>query len=136
MKENLWLCLTCASLGCGRQQFGGLGGNGHGLKHYETTKHPVSVKLGTITPEGAGTLFSSCRWFSSQFPVIRCLDVYCYACNDSKEDPGIASHLSNFGINVQSLTKTEKNMTELASKFSYVIYVTLIIFYPSKSSKI
>ena len=57
LKENLWLCLTCGSLGCGRQQYGGLGGNGHGLQHYEETKHPVSVKLGTITPEGtAGAL--------------------------------------------------------------------------------
>lgn len=56
LKENLWLCLTCGSLGCGRQQFGGIGGNGHGLQHYEETRHPVSVKLGTITPEGgAGT---------------------------------------------------------------------------------
>ena len=52
LKENLWLCLTCGSLGCGRQLYGGLGGNGHGLQHYEETKHPVSVKLGTITPEG------------------------------------------------------------------------------------
>lgn len=53
LKENLWLCLTCGSLGCGRQQFGGVGGNGHGLNHYEETQHPVSVKLGTITPEGS-----------------------------------------------------------------------------------
>lgn len=52
LKENLWLCLTCGSLGCGRQQFGGIGGNGHGLMHFEETRHPVSVKLGTITPEG------------------------------------------------------------------------------------
>ena len=63
LKENLWLCLTCGSLGCGRQQFGGLGGNGHGLQHYEETKHPVSVKLGTITPEGtAGALHPSNGW--------------------------------------------------------------------------
>lgn len=56
LKENLWLCLTCGSLGCGRQQYGGLGGNGHGLQHYEETNHHISVKLGTITPEGsAGT---------------------------------------------------------------------------------
>jgi len=52
LKENLWLCLTCGSLGCGRQQFGGLGGNGHGLAHYKASGHAVSVKLGTITPEG------------------------------------------------------------------------------------
>ncbi|KAG6811555.1 hypothetical protein H0H92_006859 [Tricholoma furcatifolium] len=94
LKENLWLCLTCGSLGCGRQQFGGVGGNGHGLAHYESTGHPVSVKLGTITPEGGA-------------------DIYCYSCNDAKLDPDMAAHLATFGINVQTLSKTEKSMTEL-----------------------
>ncbi|EPQ61322.1 ubiquitinyl hydrolase [Gloeophyllum trabeum ATCC 11539] len=94
LKENLWLCLTCGSLGCGRQQYGGLGGNGHGLQHYQETKHPVSVKLGTITPEGNA-------------------DIYCYECNDAKLDPDLARHLRNFGINVETQTKTEKSMTEL-----------------------
>ncbi|KAG7441398.1 ubiquitinyl hydrolase [Guyanagaster necrorhizus] len=94
LKENLWLCLTCGSLGCGRHQLGGVGGNGHGLAHYEATHHPVSVKLGTITPEGGA-------------------DVYCYQCNDSKLDPELATHLSTFGINVQTQTKTEKSITEL-----------------------
>ena len=66
LKENLWLCLTCGSLGCGRQQFGGLGGNGHGLGHFEETRHPVSVKLGTITPEGnAGNVILILYNFSS-----------------------------------------------------------------------
>ncbi|KAG5735611.1 Ubiquitin carboxyl-terminal hydrolase 14 [Termitomyces sp. T112] len=94
LKENLWLCLTCGSLGCGRQQFGGAGGNGHGLEHWRSTRHPVSVKLGTITPEGGA-------------------DVYCYACDDPKSDPEVAAHLASFGINVQTLSKTEKTMTEL-----------------------
>jgi len=48
LKENLWLCLTCGSLGCGRQQFGGVGGNEHGLAHFETSGHGISVKFGTI----------------------------------------------------------------------------------------
>ncbi|TFY74314.1 hypothetical protein EWM64_g9698, partial [Hericium alpestre] len=94
LKENLWLCLTCGSLGCGRAQYGGTGGHGHGLEHYEETSHPVSVKLGTITPEGNA-------------------DIYCYACNDAKLDPELSAHLANFGINVQTQTKTEKSMTEL-----------------------
>ncbi|KLO19657.1 ubiquitinyl hydrolase [Schizopora paradoxa] len=94
LKENLWLCLTCGSLGCGRQQFGGLGGNGHGLQHYEETRHPVSVKLGTITSEGTA-------------------DIYCYQCNDARVDPELAAHLANFGININTQTKTEKSMSEL-----------------------
>ncbi|KAF9028671.1 ubiquitinyl hydrolase [Hymenopellis radicata] len=94
LKENLWLCLTCGSLGCGRQQFGGVGGNGHGLAHFQASGHPVSIKLGTITPEGNA-------------------DIYCYTCNDAKLDPELATHLAAFGINVQTQTKTEKSMTEL-----------------------
>ncbi|THH03651.1 hypothetical protein EW145_g6112 [Phellinidium pouzarii] len=94
LKENLWLCLTCGSLGCGRQQFGGTGGNGHGLEHFQESLHPVSVKLGTITPEGNA-------------------DIYCYLCNDAKLDLDLAAHLHTFGINVSTQTKTEKSMTEL-----------------------
>ncbi|KZO89749.1 ubiquitinyl hydrolase [Calocera viscosa TUFC12733] len=94
LTENLWLCLTCGSLGCGRQQFGGVGGHGHGMDHYSETKHPVSVKLGTITPEGNA-------------------DIFCYECGDSRLDPDLALHLANFGINVATQTKTQKTLTEL-----------------------
>lgn len=56
LTSNLWLCLVCGALGCGRQQFGGGGGNGHALKHTSETGHAVAVKLGTIEPDGsAGT---------------------------------------------------------------------------------
>lgn len=41
------------------------------------------------------------------------LDIFCYVCNDSKLDPFLENHLSNFGINIKSQQKTEKNMTEL-----------------------
>jgi len=94
LKENLWLCMICGNLGCGRQQYGGIGGNGHALNHYETTGHAVSCKLGTITPEGNA-------------------DIYCYDCNDSKLDNHLSEHLNNFGINIKSQKKTEKNITEL-----------------------
>lgn len=92
--ENLWLCLTCGSLGCGRPQFGGGGGHGHGLAHYDQTGHPVALKLGTITPEGSA-------------------DIYCYACDDAKTDPELNAHCATFGIHLASQTKTEKSMTEL-----------------------
>ncbi|TPX64195.1 hypothetical protein SpCBS45565_g06069 [Spizellomyces sp. 'palustris'] len=94
LKENLWLCLTCGNLGCGRQQFGGIGGNGHGMQHYEETMHPVSVKLGTITPEGTA-------------------DVFCYQCGEDRLDPHLGKHLSTFGINLANQQKTEKSITEL-----------------------
>ncbi|GAA5941060.1 ubiquitin-specific protease UBP14 [Sporobolomyces koalae] len=94
LSSNLWLCLVCGALGCGRQQFGGGGGNGHGLEHTQETGHAVAVKLGTIEPDGSA-------------------DVYCYACDDARIDPHLAQHLSTFGIEVAGQKKTEKSMTEL-----------------------
>ena len=93
LKENLWLCLECGNLGCGRSQFGGVGGNGHGLKHTELTSHAVAVKLGSITPEGTA-------------------DIYCYACNEERTDPELPQHLTHWGINVAEREKTEKSLTE------------------------
>ncbi len=52
--DNLWLNLTDGSILCGRKFFDGSGGNNHAVEHYATTKHPLAVKLGTITPEGGG----------------------------------------------------------------------------------
>jgi len=43
-------------------------------------------------------------------------DIYCYACNDARVDPELATHLNTFGINVASQKKTEKSMTELVRK--------------------
>ncbi|ORX39093.1 hypothetical protein BD324DRAFT_618491 [Kockovaella imperatae] len=94
LTNNLWLCLICGHVNCGRQQFGGVGGNGHALQHFAETGHSVGVKLGTITPEGMG-------------------DIYCYSCDDAKLDPSLPFHLSTFGMQVMDLSKTEKSMTEL-----------------------
>ena len=94
LKENLWLCLQCGNLGCGRQQFGGIGGKSHGLKHTELTKHAVAVKLGSITPDGTA-------------------DIYCYACNEERTDPELAAHLAHWGINIAEREKTEKSLTEM-----------------------
>jgi len=52
--------------------------------------------------------------------LMRGLDIYCYLCNDSKEDPALATHLAAFGINVQTLKKTEKSMTELVSLATFL----------------
>lgn len=60
LTNNLWFCLTCGHMGCGRSAFDGTGGNNHGLDHEKTTKHPVVVKMGTITPEGKACM-STCQ---------------------------------------------------------------------------
>jgi len=93
LKENLWLCLTCGNLGCGRQQFGGTGGNSHGLAHTETSNHPVAVKLGSLTADGNA-------------------DIYCYACNEERVDPELVAHLAHWGIDLAGRQKTEKSLTE------------------------
>ena len=52
LNANLWLCLTCGHLGCGRKNYDGTGGNGHALAHADSSHHHVVCKLGTISPEG------------------------------------------------------------------------------------
>ncbi len=94
LQENLWLCLICGNLGCGRRQYDGSGGNNHAIEHFNTTQHPVCVKLGTITPEGTA-------------------DLYCYAHDDAVLDPNLALHLKRWGIQVSDQQKTEKSMAEL-----------------------
>jgi ubiquitin carboxyl-terminal hydrolase 5/13 len=52
LRANLWLCMHCGHLGCGRKYYDGSGGNNHAIDHFESTHHAVVCKLGTITPEG------------------------------------------------------------------------------------
>lgn len=94
LKENLWLCLECGNLGCGRAQFGGVGGNSHGLAHATQAGHGVAVKLGSITPEGNA-------------------DIYCYKCDEERVDPELAKHLAHWGINIAEREKTEKSLMEM-----------------------
>lgn len=54
MRENLWLNMTDGAILCGRRYFDGSGGNNHAVEHYRETGYPLAVKLGTITPDGAG----------------------------------------------------------------------------------
>ncbi|XP_028166955.1 ubiquitin carboxyl-terminal hydrolase 5 [Ostrinia furnacalis] len=94
LTNNLWLNLTDGAILCGRRYFDGSGGNDHAVEHYRETGYPLAVKLGTITTDGKG-------------------DVYSYAEDDMVEDPNLAEHLKHFGINIQQLQKTDKSMVEL-----------------------
>lgn len=94
LNQNLWLCLECGNLGCGRAQFGGLKGNSHALEHKNILGHAVAVKLGSITPEGTA-------------------DVYCYACDEERIDDNLGTHLKNWGITMAERQKTEKSLTEM-----------------------
>ena len=94
LRENLWLCLECGNLGCGRAQHGGIAGQSHGLAHSKEINHGVAVKLGSITPEGKA-------------------DVYCYKCDEERIDPDLATHLAHWGINIADREKTEKSLMEM-----------------------
>lgn len=94
LNYNLWICLHCGSIGCGRPQFGGGGGNGHALAHFEETGHAVSVKLGSIDASGTA-------------------DVYCYLCNDERKDDYIQEHLLHWNIDIRTSEKKEKSLIEL-----------------------
>lgn len=94
LSGNLWLCLVCGNLGCGRKFFDGSGGNNHGLEHYQKTGHSVSVKTGTISAEGNAS-------------------IHCYTCDDDVKDDELGKHLGNFGIVMAKMEKTEKTLTEI-----------------------
>lgn len=94
MKENLWLNLTDGSILCGRKFHDGSGGNNHAVEHFQNTKYPLAVKLGTITKDGKA-------------------DVFSYAEDDMVLDPKLGEHMAHFGINISNLEKTEKSMIEL-----------------------
>lgn len=96
LQENLWICLCCGAVGCGREQFGSaLRGNSHALSHYEISKHPLAVKLGSLSPDE-----ESC-------------DVYCYECNDEVKVPHLSKLLRTFEIDIELSVQTEKNLVEL-----------------------
>ena len=104
LKNNLWLCLACGHLACGRKNYDGTGGNGHALEHFKSTNHSLVCKMGTITPEGTAS-------------------VHCYACDNEVLDGNLKQHLASFGILVQNLVKTEKTIAEI--ELEYNINLTL-----------
>lgn len=91
--DNLWLCLGCGEVGCGRRQFDGSGGNGHAAEHYASTKHPCSIKLGTINKNAAP-------------------DVHCYECDEMVFDGRLEEHLNKFKVDHAKIG-SEKGMLEL-----------------------
>ncbi|XP_076637563.1 ubiquitin specific protease 5 [Colletes latitarsis] len=94
LTQNLWLNLTDGSILCGRKFYDGTGGNDHAVEHYRATGYPLAVKLGTLTKEGKG-------------------DVFSYVEDDMVENPNLISHLAHWGINIAQMEKTDKSMVEL-----------------------
>ena len=99
LNNNLWLCLVCGNLACGRKNWDGSGGNNHAIEHFQSTGHALCVKTGTITPEGDAA-------------------VYCYACDIDVKNENLSSQLAHFGMDIKKQVKTEKTMTELSLQYS------------------
>lgn len=94
LTENLWICLHCGNLGCGRSQFGGVPGHSHAMEHQKGhPEHAIAVKLGSLSSDIA--------------------DCYCYACDEEVKVPDLANLLKTFGIDISSFVRTEKSLTEL-----------------------
>lgn len=94
LTTNLYLNLTDGSILCGRKFFDGTGGNDHAVQHYQDTKYPLAVRLGTITADGKA-------------------DIYSYAEDEMVIDPYLQKHLLHFGINIGQMEKTEKSLIEM-----------------------
>ncbi|SCU83958.1 LAMI_0C05534g1_1 [Lachancea mirantina] len=96
LASNLWLCLHCGKLGCGRQQVG-IDGNSHALAHFqEHGSHPLAVKLGSLSNSSA--------------------DIYCYSCDDEVKFDNFeqwATILSHWGIDLSNKTAQEKTLIEM-----------------------
>lgn len=97
LTENLWLCLSCGNLGCGRNQVG-IEGHSHGLGHYDShPDHSLAIKLGSLSKNSS--------------------DLYCYKCDDevkfSDDNVTLSQVLAKFGIDISNKSATEKTLTEL-----------------------
>lgn len=98
LTQNLWLCLHCGNIGCGREQVG-IEGHSHALTHYEDNRtHALAVKLGSLSATTN--------------------DVYCYSCDEEvKFTDTNQLHeilLNIYHIDLLSITQAkEKTLTEL-----------------------
>lgn len=98
LTRNLWLCLHCGNVGCGREQVG-IEGHSHALAHYEDNRmHSLAVKLGSLSTTTN--------------------DVYCYSCDEDVRFPDnnqLHDILLNlYHIDLSSIGQAkEKTLTEL-----------------------
>jgi uncharacterized UBP type Zn finger protein len=66
------MCMTCGYLACG---------TGHAAQHSKKQKHPLAIKMNSITSFGKATIF-------------------CNECNQNVKDLKLKKHLKKLGINI------------------------------------
>ncbi|KAL0213012.1 hypothetical protein RCL1_006638 [Eukaryota sp. TZLM3-RCL] len=107
LSSNLWLCLSCLDLNCGRSQ-AFIEGNGHALNHALTRQHHVAVKFGTLSRKSNGILTG---------------EGYCYACDDTVEIPDLSSLIEDFDLDLSSIG-VEKSTSEISASVNIDFDVT------------
>eukprot|EP01060_Flectonema_neradi_P015622 TRINITY_DN22253_c0_g1_i1.p1 TRINITY_DN22253_c0_g1~~TRINITY_DN22253_c0_g1_i1.p1 ORF type:complete len:573 (+),score=55.34 TRINITY_DN22253_c0_g1_i1:39-1757(+) len=95
MDTNLWMCLSCGFIACGRITSKEMhGGNGHMLQHFvENPTHIHSVRVGTLSPFGA--------------------DIHCRTCQCSVQSQYTNSLLRRLGVDRVAQTKTSPTWFDL-----------------------
>lgn len=106
VKDNLWICLDCGHIGCGRKQTG-IPGNGHALEHFEETcstaarieeAHANTVSLSTISNRTGDTFCYLCGDY-----VMNPLELQIQLDNDPKQTSSHVSTVSDIlGITNES----------------------------------
>lgn len=97
LNDNLWICLHCGKLGCGREQVG-LKGYSHAIQHQKANPaHCLVVKLGSLTDRNR--------------------DIYCYECEDETSiNESFENSFNNIllaNVKTSSRFPTEKTLSEL-----------------------
>lgn len=92
--SNLWCCIACGVVGCGRAQWDGSGGKGHAMQHYTATRHPLAVKLGTVDPSDPSRA-----------------DTFCYPCDELRACHKLKDALPLLGLS--HAAPYERSMAEL-----------------------
>ena len=89
--DNVWMCIECGHLGCGRGNFDGRGAFNHAIDHFYSLGHCMNVKLGTIRNDGTCT-------------------VHCYRCDMNIREYNINAVCKSLGIRIADIqTKKKKD---------------------------
>ncbi|ELR14332.1 Zn-finger in ubiquitin-hydrolases and other protein [Acanthamoeba castellanii str. Neff] len=96
--RNLWLCLRCGHVGCGRPSQFETGGAGHALEHFQRLggDHSIACKVGTLDGKDPAQT-----------------DIHCYLCSDAVGGGLLVWHLWRLGFHFDAFRKTEMNLNEL-----------------------
>lgn len=89
LAANLYICLSCGYIGCGRLQYG-KEGNEHARMHYESTKHPRVAYIESIGLDGRN-------------------NTYCYECDSFVYNNNIREEIKKIGVDFSDVIQKVKS---------------------------